>query len=225
MNRRNQSGLTLIELVITLAIVGVVAAAGAPALGTFIIYNLDRLRDVDRDRTTSPERTAFVETHRSGLTRAVVLAAIGALGAHASAQDGCVEGQDCFGEVDPVGPWIDGDPANPATGRPGDAYSQLSPTSGGIDDRVVYTVAGSSGKADDGGDNFGITDDAEWLRHAAHIEQPLSSTKCDAPDGCLVGLRGLGVKGSVVIDADKKSLRARFVDVNGDVLDEFTIQR
>jgi type IV fimbrial biogenesis protein FimT len=39
MNRRNQSGLTLIELVITLAIVGVVAAAGAPALGTFIKGN------------------------------------------------------------------------------------------------------------------------------------------------------------------------------------------
>jgi hypothetical protein len=33
------------------------------------------------------------------------------------------------------------------------------------------------------------------------------------------------VQGSVVIDADKNSLRARFVDVNGDVLDEFTINR
>jgi 3',5'-cyclic AMP phosphodiesterase CpdA len=58
---------------------------------------------------------------------------------------------------------IDGDPANPASGRPGEPYSQLSPTSGGIDDRVVYTVAGSSGKANSGGDDFGITDDDEWL--------------------------------------------------------------
>ena len=120
---------------------------------------------------------------------------------------------------------VDGDPANPASGRPGESYAQLSPTRGGVDDRVVYTVAGSSGKANDGGDSFGITDDAEWLRHAAHIEQPLSDRKCDKPAGCRPGLRGLGVKGSVVIDADKNSLRARFVDINGDVLDEFTINR
>ena len=120
---------------------------------------------------------------------------------------------------------VDGDPAHPASGRPGEAYQQQSPTSGGVDDRVVYTVAGSSGKADSGGDSLGITDDAEWLRHAAHIEQPFSETKCDKPEGCRPGLRGLGVKGSVVIDADNDSLRARFVDVNGDVLDEFVINR
>ena len=120
---------------------------------------------------------------------------------------------------------IDNDPDQPASGRPGEPYSQLSPTSGGIDDRVVYTVAGSSGKADSGGDDFGITDDEEWLRHAAHIDQPLSTTKCDYPEGCREGLRGLGVKGSVVIDADRDSLRARFVDVNGEVLDEFSINR
>ena len=120
---------------------------------------------------------------------------------------------------------IDDDPAKPASGRTGEPFYQLSPTSGGIDDRVVYTVAGSSGKADSGGDDFGITDDEEWLRHAAHIEQPYSATKCDAEGGCREGLRGLGVKGSVVIDADSDSLRARFVDVNGDVLDEFTILR
>jgi hypothetical protein len=120
---------------------------------------------------------------------------------------------------------IDNDPDQPASGRPGEPYYQLSPTSGGIDDRVVYTVAGSSGKADSGGDDFGITDDEEWLRHAAHIDQPLSTTKCDYPEGCREGLRGLGVKGSVVIDADRDSLRARFVDVNGEVLDEFSINR
>jgi hypothetical protein len=120
---------------------------------------------------------------------------------------------------------VDGDPSHPASGRPGESYHQLSPTSGGVDDRVVYTVAGSSGKADSGGDNFGITDDNEWLRHSAHIEQPYSDTKCDQPEGCRDGLRGLGVKGSVVIDADRNSLRARFVDVNGDVLDELTIKR
>jgi hypothetical protein len=104
---------------------------------------------------------------------------------------------------------VDGDPDNPASGREEEPYFQLSPTSGGIDDRVVYTVAGSSGKADVGGDDFGITTDEEWLRHAAHIEQPLSGSKCEPdPDtgdpgpGCRDGLRGLGAKGSVVIDAD-----------------------
>ena len=120
---------------------------------------------------------------------------------------------------------VDGDPAHPASGRTGEEYQQQSPTSGGLDDRVVYTVAGSSGKADSGGDSLGITDDAEWLRHAAHIEQPFSDTKCFEPAGCRPGLRGLGAKGSVVIDANENSLRARFVDVNGDVLDEFTINR
>lgn len=116
---------------------------------------------------------------------------------------------------------VEGDPANPASGRESEPYSQLSPTSGGIDDRVVYTVAGSSGKADDGGDDFGITTDEEWLRHAAHIEQPFDD-QCGTEDGCR---RGLGIKGSVVIDANRNSLRARFVDVNGNVLDQFTINR
>ncbi len=35
--------------------------------GTFFVYNVDRLRDVARDRETSPERTAFVTTHRARL--------------------------------------------------------------------------------------------------------------------------------------------------------------
>ena len=45
---------------------------------------------------------------------------------------------------------------------------------------------------------------------------------CDTAEGCH---RGLGVKGSVVIDAGRHSLRARFVDMNGAVLDEYTINR
>ena len=120
---------------------------------------------------------------------------------------------------------VDNDPARPASGREGEPYQQLSPTSGGIDDRVVYSVAGSSGKADSGGDTFGITDDEEWLRHAAHIEQPFADTRCYQPQGCREGLRGLGVKGSVVIDAGAETLVARFIDIHGDVLDEFTINR
>lgn len=44
--------------------------------GTFIIYSLDRLRDVERDRATSPIRTTFVVRHRRGLVLAVGLVAI-----------------------------------------------------------------------------------------------------------------------------------------------------
>ena len=45
--------------------------------GTFIIYNLDRLRDLEHDRTSSPIRTAFVSRHQRILYEAVLIAAIG----------------------------------------------------------------------------------------------------------------------------------------------------
>lgn len=44
--------------------------------GTFIIYNLDRLRDIERDRAKSPLRTAFVLRHRNRLYAAVGIVAI-----------------------------------------------------------------------------------------------------------------------------------------------------
>ena len=46
-------------------------APGAVAFaffGTFVIYNIDRLRDIERDRGTAPVRTAFVERHERSLT-------------------------------------------------------------------------------------------------------------------------------------------------------------
>lgn len=46
------------------------------ASGTFIIYNLDRLRDIDRDRAISPLRTAFVVRNLRRLYAAVGIAAI-----------------------------------------------------------------------------------------------------------------------------------------------------
>ena len=110
---------------------------------------------------------------------------------------------------------VDGDPDHPASGRGGEAYSQLSPTSGGIDDRVVYTVAGSSGKADDS--SGALTTPEEWLRHAAHIEQPADTVSPRR--------RGLNVLGSVIVDASASQLEAAFIDVNGEVLDSFTINR
>ena len=51
------------------------------AAGTFIIYNLDRLRDIDRDRATSPLRTAFVLRNLRGLYVAVGFVAVGFLAA------------------------------------------------------------------------------------------------------------------------------------------------
>jgi len=112
---------------------------------------------------------------------------------------------------------VDGNPGNPASGRiaDGESYSQRSPTSGGVDDRVVYTVAGSSGKADSNQGFF--TPAAEWLRHAAHIEQPA--------DTVVPMRRGLNVLGSVLVDASETSLTASFINVDGVVLDSFTINR
>jgi 4-hydroxybenzoate polyprenyltransferase len=50
--------------------------------GTLAIYNLDRLRDLARDRGTSPARSAFVARHRSVLIAlAAAGAALGAAGA------------------------------------------------------------------------------------------------------------------------------------------------
>jgi 3',5'-cyclic AMP phosphodiesterase CpdA len=107
----------------------------------------------------------------------------------------------------------------PSLGKGADTYAQLSPTSGGVDDRVVYTVAGSAGKADSGGG--ATTTDEEWLRHTAHIIQT-ADTACGTVEGCR---RGLGMMGSVVLDATASELTAKFVDVNGAVIDDFTITR
>src|SRR6185503_503314 len=47
--------------------------------GTILVYQLDRLRDLARDRETSPLRTAFVERHRRALQTSVALAGVAAL--------------------------------------------------------------------------------------------------------------------------------------------------
>jgi hypothetical protein len=58
------------------------ATAALAAAGTIVVYNVDRLRDVERDRATSPRRTAFVQRWRFGL---VVLTAAAGLAAGALA--------------------------------------------------------------------------------------------------------------------------------------------
>ena len=105
-----------------------------------------------------------------------------------------------------------GDASTPALGNQTQLYQQMSPTSGGIDDRVVYTVAGSSGKANH---DSGLMESTAWLMHPAHIVQPQD------PEG----RHGLAVKGSVVVDAGSDTLTTRFVDIHGQVLDWFTITR
>ncbi|MES2685069.1 MAG: metallophosphoesterase family protein [Pseudomonadota bacterium] len=84
----------------------------------------------------------------------------------------------------------------PLTGRGTQAYRQISPNSG-ADDKVVYTVAGSSGQA---------TTTAESYPHDAMAHSEI-------------------LLGSVVIDASKTKLTATFVNVDGEVLDDFVIQR
>jgi Calcineurin-like phosphoesterase len=114
------------------------------------------------------------------------------------------------------------DEGQPALGYGDESYQQLSPTSGGVDDRVVYTVAGSSGKADSAPGGF--DNPAEWLRHPAHLPQPADQLEngCGTDDGCH---HGLAVLGNVVLDVSKNALTARFVDEFGEVLDQFTITR
>lgn len=50
------------------------------ACGTFAIYNLDRLRDLERDRATSPRRSDFIEAHRAPLLAGAVAAAALSIG-------------------------------------------------------------------------------------------------------------------------------------------------
>lgn len=53
-------------------------AVGLAFAGTLVVYNVDRLRDVERDLATSPDRTAFVLAHRPALSALSGLAAIAA---------------------------------------------------------------------------------------------------------------------------------------------------
>jgi hypothetical protein len=87
------------------------------------------------------------------------------------------------------------DMGDPATGQGDEAYTQIARS--GQDDKVVYTVAGNSGK---------VTTTSEGFPHPAHFFSVLEL-------------------GSVVIDVDDMTLRADFIDTNGDVLDFFVITR
>lgn len=83
----------------------------------------------------------------------------------------------------------------PANGQGAEKYGQVAKN--GMDDKVVYTVAGSSGQA---------TTSSDGYPHDAFAFSDL-------------------VLGSVVIDANADSLTARFLGVDGAQLDFFTITR
>ncbi len=107
----------------------------------------------------------------------------------------------------------------PAIGQPGEQYPQVD--NNGADDRAVYTVAGSSGKADKEhpcpeGQFLGCTL-PDWLEHPVHrtFDEPKPGHR----------KHGLALKGSVVVDAGKSELTSRFIDEHGNVLDNFTITR
>jgi 4-hydroxybenzoate polyprenyltransferase len=51
-------------------------AVGLAISGTLVVYNVDRLRDIDRDRRTSPVRSSFVVRNQAGLVGLTVVAAV-----------------------------------------------------------------------------------------------------------------------------------------------------
>lgn len=55
-------------------------AVGLAFTGTLVIYNVDRLRDLDRDRATSPQRSAFVAKQAGRLTLLSCAAGLAAAG-------------------------------------------------------------------------------------------------------------------------------------------------
>ena len=56
-----------------------VSAAGVAFAGTLLVYNVDRLRDLERDRLTTPERAAFVDRHFAALSGLAIAAGSAAL--------------------------------------------------------------------------------------------------------------------------------------------------
>jgi 4-hydroxybenzoate polyprenyltransferase len=48
--------------------------------GTLVVYNLDRVRDLEKDRHTAPLRSAFVERNRTRLVALIVLAGVASVG-------------------------------------------------------------------------------------------------------------------------------------------------
>ncbi len=55
------------------------AAVAVAVAGTLVVYNVDRLRDLERDHLTAPDRSAFVARHRRALGVLTATAGVGSL--------------------------------------------------------------------------------------------------------------------------------------------------
>ena len=55
-------------------------AMGLAAAGTLVVYNIDRLRDLQRDFATTPERSAFIARHAAALRALTVVSVLAAAG-------------------------------------------------------------------------------------------------------------------------------------------------
>ncbi|MEH6583995.1 MAG: metallophosphoesterase family protein [Halioglobus sp.] len=88
------------------------------------------------------------------------------------------------------------DQGEPASGQGDEAYTQIARN--GTDDKVVYTVAGSAGKAE--------------ARFPGAKPHPAVYF-------------GQVILGSVVLDVGESSLEANFIDVEGNILESFTMTR
>jgi len=74
------AGALAVACSLAMAIAPPLSAVGLAFAGTLVVYNVDRLRDLDRDRETAPRRSAFVDAHGGQLALAVLVAGIAAAG-------------------------------------------------------------------------------------------------------------------------------------------------
>lgn len=133
------------------------------------------------------------------------------------------------------------DPANDPTAGDSDRFDPQRNTQNGIaatgrdgykeqDGYVIYSVAGNGGKADSSAG--GLKDKTEWLNHRAMVQQPayqtidIQTSHSHNPKATGVDhSNGLALPGSLIIDANSARLQIRMIDIQGDVLDQFTIQK
>jgi hypothetical protein len=74
------AGLLCWASTLALGLSPIAAAVGMASAGTIVVYNLDRLLDLDRDRPRAPLRSRFIAEHRAGLIGITVFAGAASLG-------------------------------------------------------------------------------------------------------------------------------------------------
>jgi 4-hydroxybenzoate polyprenyltransferase len=65
---------------LAMGIAPAIAPVGLAFSGTLVVYNIDRIRDLDRDRRTAPDRSAFVAAHAGTLSLLVLASGVAAAG-------------------------------------------------------------------------------------------------------------------------------------------------